>query len=380
MRLLLPIFWAVLLLCRSALSDTGFGLNPENGEVVPPVDAKGPVRFPDPSQEAEQSESYMFEMNPNLKWVPWNGSLPDGAVGIYNGYAGRQDYICKFNCEAGFYTPSKGDYCHYPYADQEYTAIKFDILVNQDGFEFIEWLEDSYGDVPTEAIKTCPREEIYVGKNKYGLGKVVAEHEAFFLPWEGEEYWYKKYHVLRINQDAYSQHLSHIEYGIDQIELFHHPPETIQQAKVTNYECREVEKTVLLEKTTTTSKTWDIGRETRNGTISTMKGKVPVLNPGSVDFTSKEQSVTFNEGTTESESITHTISVQVRVAPNYSCAVRMDARKMEADIPFTARLSRTYDDGSTHWTTVTGTYDGVRIGEINAVVERCQPIPDAPPC
>ncbi|XP_062400066.1 natterin-3-like [Sardina pilchardus] len=321
----------------------------------------------------------MFDVNPNLKWVPWNGTLPNGAVGIFNGYTSRPDYVCKFNCEAGFYTPSKGNYCQYPYADQEYTAIKFDILVNVDHFEFLEWIEDSYGSVPRDAVQTCPRAGIYVGKNKYGLGKVVPDHEAFFLPWEGDEYWYKKYHVLSINTEAYSQHISHVEYGIDEVELFHYPPETIQLAKVTNYECREVEKTVLLEKTTTIEKSWDIGRETRNGTVSTMKGKVPVLNPGNVDYT-KEQTVTFSEGTTTVESISHSISVQVQVKPNHSCAVRMDARKMTADIPFTARLSRTYEDGNTHWTTVTGTYDGVRIGEINAVVERCQPIPDAPPC
>ncbi|XP_041957521.1 natterin-3-like [Alosa sapidissima] len=376
MRLLLPVLWAVLQLC---VAETEFTLNPEKGNVVPPFETNAPVRHPNPSQEGALSESLMFDMNPNLKWVPWNGTLPNGAVGIFNGYTSRPDYVCKFNCEAGFYTPSKGNYCQYPYADQEYTAIKFDILVNVDHFEFLEWIEDSYGSVPRDAVKTCPKAGIYVGKNKYGLGKVVPEHEAFFLPWEGDEYWYKKYQVLSINTEAYSQHITHVEYGVDEVELFHYPPETIQLAKVTNYECREVEKTVLLEKTTTIEKTWDIGRETRNGTVSTMKGKVPILNPGNVDYT-KEQTVTFSEGTTTVESISHSISVQVQVKPNHSCTVRMDARKMTADIPFTARLSRTYEDGNTHWTTVTGTYDGVRIGEINAVVERCQPIPDAPPC
>ncbi|KAG8011754.1 Natterin-3, partial [Nibea albiflora] len=167
---------------------------------------------------------------------------------------------------------------------------------------------------------------IYVGKNKYGLGKVVAQHEAFFLPWEGDEYWYKNYQVLAVNTDSYSQHISHVEYGIDQMELFHHPPEALQMAKVTNLECRNVEKTVKLEKTSTVEKTWDIGRETRNGSISTMKAKVPILGPGTVDFT-KEQTVTFSEGTSMSESISHSVSVELLVPPNHSCAVRMEGRK-----------------------------------------------------
>ncbi|XP_042277875.1 natterin-3-like isoform X2 [Thunnus maccoyii] len=332
-----------------------------------------------PQNEMTSHSFPMFGEHTNLKWVTWNGSLPNGAVAIFNGYTERTDYVCKVNCEAGFYTPSKGNFCQYPYADHEYASSKFEVLVNVDHFEFLEWVEDSYGSVPPYAVRTCPDVDIYVGKNKYGLGKVVTKHEAFFLPWEGDEYWYKSYQVLAINRDSYSQHISHVEYGIDQMELFHYPPETLQLAKVTNLECSSVAKTVKLEKTSTVEKSWDIGRQTRNGSVSTMKAKVPILGPGTVDFT-KEQTVTFSEGTTMMESISHSVSVELLVPPNHSCSVRMDGRKMTADIPFTGRLSRTNYNGDTHWTTITGTYDGVRVGEINAVVERCQPVTDAVPC
>uniref|UniRef100_A0A3B1IZF7 Uncharacterized protein n=1 Tax=Astyanax mexicanus TaxID=7994 RepID=A0A3B1IZF7_ASTMX len=358
-------------------------LNPDLGEMVPPLDAQSPLippdTTPDITTEEEQPSPFMFEDNVSLKWVTWNGSLPNGAVNIYNGYTKRTDYICKYNCEAGFYTPSKGPYCYYPYADSEYPASKFEVLVNEDYFEFLEWRSGSYGSVPPNSVRTCSRGDIYVGKNKYGLGKVVPRHEAFFLPWEGKEYWYKKYDVLTINRDTYNQQISHVKYAIDKIVLLNHPPETIQMAKATNYECSSIEKTVLLEKSSTVEKFWNIGRETRNGTHSIMTGKIPIINPDNVDFT-KEQTVSFSKGTTLIETVSHSMSVQVLVPPNYSCAVRMDARRMTADIPFTARLSRTYSNGETHWTTVTGTYDGVKIGEINAVVERCQPIPDAEPC
>lgn len=355
-------------------------LNPVLEDVFPSRELSKPTQIREIQQTEMTSHSFpMFAEYTNLKWVTWNGSLPNGAVAIFNGYTERTDYVCKVNCEAGFYTPSKGNFCQYPYADKEYASSKFEVLVNVDHFEFIEWIEDSYGSVPQYAIKTCPNSDIYVGKNKYGLGKVVAQHEAFFLPWEGEEYWYKNYHVLAINTDSYSQHISHVEYGIDQMELFHHPPEALQMAKVTNLECRNVEKTVKLEKTSTVEKTWDIGRETRNGSISTMKAKVPILGPGTVDFT-KEQTVTFSEGTSMSESISHSVSVELLVPPNHSCAVRMEGRKMTAEIPYTGRLSRTNHKGETHWTYITGTYDGVSVGEINAVVDRCQPVTDAVPC
>ncbi|XP_044051116.1 natterin-3-like [Siniperca chuatsi] len=355
-------------------------LNPTLEDVVPSREVIKPPEVREIPETETTSHSFpMFGEHANLKWVTWNGSLPNGAVAIFNGYTERTDYVCKVNCEAGFYTPSKGNFCQYPYADKEYVSSKFEVLVNVDHFEFLQWVEDSYGSVPQYAVKTCPNSDIYVGKNKYGLGKVVTQHKAFFLPWEGDEYWYKWYQVLAINRDSYSQHISHVEYGIDQMELFHHPPEALQLTKVTNLECRTVAKTVRLEKTTTVEKTWDIGRETRNGSVSTMKAKVPILGPGTVDFT-KEQTVTFSEGTSMVESISHAVSVQLQVPPNHSCSVRMDGRKMTADIPFTGRLSRTNHNGDTHWTDITGTYDGVSVGELNAVVERCQPVTDAAPC
>ncbi|XP_034548286.1 natterin-3-like isoform X1 [Notolabrus celidotus] len=353
-------------------------LNPALEEVVPSREITKTPEVRDPPASLTPSDP-MFGEYTNLKWVTWDGSLPNGAVAIFNGYTERNDYVCKVNCEAGFYTPSKGAFCQYPYADTEYRSSKFEMLVNVDHFEFLQWVEDSYGSVPQYSVKTCPNSDIYVGKNKYGLGKVVTQHEAFFLPYEGDEYWYKSYQVLAINRESYSQHISHVEYAIDQMELFHHPPEALKLAKVTNLECNSVQKTVSLDKTSSVEKSWDIGRETRNGSVSTMKAKVPILGPGTVDFT-KEQTVTFSEGTTMVESMSHAVSVQLLVPPNHSCSVRMDGRKMTADIPFTGRLSRTNYNGDTHWTYITGTYDGVNVGEINAVVERCQPVADAEPC
>ncbi|KAM7391055.1 hypothetical protein PAMP_021772 [Pampus punctatissimus] len=396
MRWCVAVVLAVLQLCSPALQSdpqlfisqlqdgqekpSKAWLNPTLEDVVPSREIINSPKMREMTEDKMTSHSFpMFGEHMNLKWVTWNGSLPNGAVAIFNGYTERTDYVCKVNCEAGFYTPSKGNFCRYPYADKEYASSKFEVLVNVDHFEFLEWVEDSHGSVPQYAVKTCSNTDIYVGKNKYGLGKVVTRHEAFFLPWEGDEYWYKDYQVLALNRDSYSQHISHVEYGIDQMELFHHPPETLQLAKVTNMECSSVAKTVRLEKTSTVEKNWDIGRQTRNGSVSTMTAKVPILGPGNVDFT-KEQTVTFSEGTTVVESISHSVSVELLVPPNHSCSVRMDGRKMTADIPFTGKLSRTNHNGDTHWTSITGTYDGVRVGEINAVVERCQPLTDAVPC
>ncbi|KAJ3604545.1 hypothetical protein NHX12_029285 [Muraenolepis orangiensis] len=375
MRHVVPLLLLLLQLCSCERQ-----LKPELGEAVPPLDAPraAPPREMAPVAGLPEGP-HLFGENVNLRWETWDGVLPNGTVGVFNGYAGRTDYVCKVGCEAGFYSPAKEAVCLYPYADQEYSSAQFQVLVNVDHFEFLGWKEDSYGSVPPHAVQTCPGVDIFVGKNKYGLGKVVAQHEAFFLPWEGDEYWYKSYQVLAIDRDAYSQHISHVVYALDQMELFHHPPEMLQLATVTNLECRGVDKRVSLEKSSSTLKTWDIGRETRNGSVTTMKAKVPLLGPGTVDFT-REQTVLFSEGTGLEETVGHVVAVEMRVPPNHACTVRMEGRKMTADLPFTARLSRTNPRGETRWTSVSGEYDGVQLGEINGVVERCRPVADAAPC
>jgi len=357
-------------------------LNPElEGRVPEPTGDKGASDTLTPADldQQDRPSSFVFGENVNLEWLTWNGSVPDGAVAIYNGYTERTDYVCKYNCEAGFYNPSLGPYCRYPYGDAEFYAPEFEIMANKDNFEFLEWKEGSYGSVPRYSVRTCPGVGIYVGKNKYGLGKVVAQFEAFFLPWEGDEYWYKKYQVLTINRDAYSQHISDVKYAIDQVAIFQYPPETMRISGVTNNDCQTVVKTVTISKTSELETTWSIGRATMLGIAGSISAKIPFVGSGGIEL-SGEKTLQFSRGTTVVESLSHAVSVELSIPPNHSCRVRMEGRKIKADIPYTARLSRTYRNGETQWTSISGTYDGVQIGEIRAVVDRCEPVPDALPC
>ncbi|XP_042337808.1 natterin-4-like, partial [Plectropomus leopardus] len=109
----------------------------------------------------------------NLEWQTFDGSIPNGAVSIHNGYVGRTDYVAKYGSSAGFYNPDKGPYCLYPDGKKEHRGSPFEILVNRDNFEFLEWKEDSYGSVPQNSVRISPGIDVYVGKNKYGLGKVA---------------------------------------------------------------------------------------------------------------------------------------------------------------------------------------------------------------
>uniref|UniRef100_A0A3Q2CP64 Natterin-3 n=1 Tax=Cyprinodon variegatus TaxID=28743 RepID=A0A3Q2CP64_CYPVA len=284
----------------------------------------------DLEQKRDLPSSFLFDDNVNLKWLTWNGFLPNGAVSIYNGYTKRTDYVCKYQCEAGFYNPSLGPYCRYPYGDREYYMLP------------------------------RPWKAGISKATAYGLGKVVPKFEAFFLPWEGDEYWYKHYQVLTINRDAYTQHITDVKYGIDEVAIYQYAPETMHNSRVTNNECQAIVKTATISKTSEVEKTWNIGRATKIGITSSITANIPLIGSAGIEM-SVEKTMQFSSGLTVVESVSHSVSVELKVQPNHSCRVRMEGRKMKADIPFTARLSRTYRN-------------------VRAVVDRCEPVADAKHC
>ncbi|XP_046875646.1 natterin-3-like [Hypomesus transpacificus] len=329
----------------------------------------------------QQLETFSsFGDNVNLQWLRWNGRLPNGAVDIYNSYVRRKDYVCKYSCMSGFYTPSKGPYCYYPYGDKEHKSRNFELLVNKDNFEFLEWKGGSYGSVPKNAVRTCSWVSTYVGQNKYGLGKVEPKHKAFFLPWKGREYWYKSYQVLAINKDHYTQSISNVVYAINKAKIFNQPPETMRTSRVTNNGCQTVVKQVTISKTTTVEKSWNIGRSTKVGIKTSITTKIPVINTELNLELSREKTLQSSKGTTITDEHEHTLSVELKVPPNHYCTVRMEGHKMTADVPYKALLSRTYSNGVTRTTYISGKYDGVQMSEGRAVIDRCQPVPHAKAC
>ncbi|XP_051278396.1 natterin-3-like [Dicentrarchus labrax] len=325
-----------------------------------------------------KSSSFVSNDGSNLEWVTWNNSLPNDAVSIYNGYVNRIDYVCKYRCEAGFYTPSKGPYCHYSGTKKAYSGSPFEILVNKNNFEILQWKEDSYGSVPQNSVRTCPGENIYVGKNKYGLGKVSTQDKAFYLPWEGSEYWYNYYEVLTINENIISQKIYDVKYNIDESKILKYPPEIIRKTAISNYECRSVVKTDSLSKTYQVEQRWDFTSAIKVGVRTSFEVGIPFFSTN-IEISS-EVTLEYSKGEIVTEVITDTVSVEITAPPNRSCIVNMERYTYKIDIPFTARLSRTYGNGEIHTTSITGTYDSVQVAEVRAVVDRCAPVDNPQPC
>uniref|UniRef100_A0A3Q3G402 Uncharacterized protein n=1 Tax=Labrus bergylta TaxID=56723 RepID=A0A3Q3G402_9LABR len=391
MKLSEMLLFALLALCSAAQQDivkenpqteeVTF-LNPNLEDIIPVIADNGSPLAPlTPAELARsrtrRSSSTKYQGS-TLEWQTSYGSIPSGAVSIYNSYTKRTDYVCKYGCSAGFFNPSKGLRCHYPYAEEERLGYPFEILVNKDNFEILEWKDDSWGGVPEHSVTTCLGQDVYVAKNQYGLGKVHARHEAFFLPWEGKEYWYKHYQVLTVNKNVYKERMYNVIYNTN-VKVTEHPPQIMVQSTITNKECLPVTKTLSLSKKYQEERRWDTSTAITAGISSSITAKIPFI--GSTGITLQTAiTVEFSSGQTMTKSTTYTASVKQTVPSNHSCKIHMVGRKYEANIPFTARLRRTYYDRRTTEVSISGTFKGVNMGGIHTIVDRCEPLPNAGPC
>ncbi|KAM6943919.1 LOW QUALITY PROTEIN: natterin-3-like [Lycodopsis pacificus] len=218
--------------------------------------------------------------------------------------------------------------------------------------------------------------DLYVGKNKYGLGKVDVKNPAFYLPWKGYEYWYQ---VLTFNKDIYSEHISDVKYKTDEVKTITYPPETMDKASITNKDCQAVTQTASLSKTIQEEQRWDTSSSITAGFKTAITAGIPIMASASIEI-SAETTLQLSEGTTYTKLIAHTVSVTHNVPPNHSCGVSMVGYKYGADIPYTARLTCTYSNGKTTWTSISGTYKVVQMGEVRSVVDPCQHVPDPTAC
>ncbi|XP_054895910.1 natterin-3-like [Poeciliopsis prolifica] len=307
-----------------------------------------------------------------LRWEKWNGSLPNGSVSIYNSYFKRTDYICKVGCNSGFYNPSKGPCCHYPIKNEEKCSSSFQVLVNEDNFEIPVWKEGSYSSVPQNAVRTCSSELMYVGKNEYGLGKVDVKNQRFYLPREGKEYQYKTYEVLT-RMMVEDEIITDVSYVITKAKIIKGLPTTLQSSTTTNRDHNPVKTTVSLTKTTTDERRWDISSSITVGVKTSITAGIPGIVGGNIEISS-ETTWTFSGGHTWAVQVSHSVSVELTVPPNHSCTVKMVGYQYKMDVPFTARINRTYEDGETRSVIISGNYHGVQVGDIEAVVDPCQPL------
>ncbi|KAM4663553.1 natterin-4-like [Discoglossus pictus] len=324
------------------------------------------------------SRQLIFNDYVSLKWVEWAGSIPSGAVYIYNQFTSRNDYVCSVqSCAIGYYSPSTGPYCFYSDTGREHKTMSFKILVNEDNFEVIEWQSGSYGSVPNDPIGRCPG--IYVGKNQYGLGKVVPSLKVFLLPYSGSEFSYDYYYVLHLYSNYHTQTISNVIYTTNRVSYNSQPTEVLALSKVVNNVCQRINRVVTLSKTTVNDQSWNIGRPTRIDAITMLSTQIPSFSGSIITFLSLED-FEWIEGIPSSKTQTHSRSLQISVEPNYECVVELRGRVIYASMPFSAQISRTYQNGQLRSTIIQGMFSNVQTDEISIALKQCSRIPNSAPC
>ncbi|XP_009946218.1 PREDICTED: natterin-4-like, partial [Leptosomus discolor] len=195
-----------------------------------------------------------------LKWVPFKGKLPADAVSNWNGYTKKMEYICLtrvLGCNTGAYVPDRGPFCFFPYGEREWSTRNFKVLVNVGGFEALAWVDESFGSVPENAVEACPSVELFVGRNRYGLGKVSKDQRAFFVVVGGQEVWYKWYQVLVVRKGPADVTVSDVRYNMSgAVERGENV--TLAKTTVENAGCRGARKAVAWEQDTETEHDWEI--------------------------------------------------------------------------------------------------------------------------
>jgi len=125
--------------------------------------------------------------------------------------------------------------------------------------------------------------------------------------------------------------------------------------------------------TTSTSSTFEFSRSIEIGVSMEVTGGIPLI--GSVTTTVDGRlSDTFTVGETTTTEKSDSISASITAPPYTTITASINCQEYKADIPFTAKVKKTYYDGTTGETTTTGVYKGVAVSECTIRYSDPEPI------
>ncbi|XP_028827979.1 natterin-4-like [Denticeps clupeoides] len=143
---------------------------------------------------------------------------------------------------------------------------------------------------------------------------------------------------------------------------------------------------ILEWKTNEYSKIPSLSVETCNGIfIIRNENGIGYLSTGKGGVESKlelsgEVSLSLSYSSSTSDKSVHSVSMTVDVPPNHMCNMKITGNSIVTNVPFTGVITRTFKNKEVRTTSVSGTFNAQEVGEIRAIVDRCQPVPDPQPC
>lgn len=317
----------------------------------------------------------------HLEWVDFDGTLPADAVSNWNNYTKTTEYVCSTEvdgCNTGAYVPSRGPFCFYPFWESEHKASNFKVLVNRGKLEALRWVDDSFGDVPENAVEGCPSVDIYVGRNRYGLGKVSKDQRAFFVVVDHKEVWFKWYQVLAVQTGPGDVTILDVRYNTSEA-VGRGEDVTLTKTTVKNEGCRGTREDVTLEEATEVVHDWELDQKVFSTVHGALQAAPLAFNGVSWEATNVTR-VTWVGRATAGEYVVHTRKVEVEVRPRTTCTVALVGRQLDGRVPFTAQLTRDFGDDQPHRVAVTGVARSRAVVDVRAGVEQCLPLAGSSPC
>uniref|UniRef100_A0A8C3JKA2 NATT4 protein n=1 Tax=Calidris pygmaea TaxID=425635 RepID=A0A8C3JKA2_9CHAR len=318
-----------------------------------------------------------------LKWVAFDGRLPADAVSNWNGYAKRLEYVCSttmLGCNTGAYVPARGPFCFFPYREREMSTKDFKVLVNMGDLEALDWVDESFGSVPENAVEGCPSVDVFVGRNRYGLGKVVKMHRSLFVVVDQEEVWYKWYQVLVVKKGPADVTISNVHYNMSGA-VEHREDVTLMKTTVRNEGCQGVWKTVTLEEATEMEidHDWEMDQRVFATIRGVLEAPLLVFNETGWEVTNVT-SIPWVGRASIGKYVDHTHVVEKEVQAQMACTVALEGHRLDVHIPFTAQLTRDFGDAHPHRVAVTGWARSRAVVGVRPTVKECWPLTDVPPC
>ncbi|XP_065520809.1 natterin-3-like [Lathamus discolor] len=282
-----------------------------------------------------------------LQWVPFQGHLPPDAVSNWNSHSKRLEFVCSApGCDTGAYVPSRGPFCFYPFAERERRARAFKLLVNVGGLEVLRWTNASFGAVPDGAVESCPNDDIFVARTSYGLGKVVKEQRAAFVVLDGEELWFKWYQVLAVKKGPSNVTVTDVVYNTSAAVLSAEDV-TLINTTVRNRGCAPRLSAIPMEAASEVEHDWVLSPNFFAG-VHGMLEAAPLLFNGSGWDAGAVGAVPWVGGASTVEYVIHRDAVEREVGAGRACAAALVGSRVDARVPFAARLTRGYGDGHRH--------------------------------
>ena len=380
----LPAWVICAFLLQSILAEDNDGYPKLSNEIVTQTVTKTVVTMVEATQAS--SKRTRREIPPRLdykdvfvKWVKWSGSLPSFSVQAYIPGTGRTDYICASHTgcywATGYHNPTLGPYCYYPCHGEQGRSSEFDILINEQNLELLEW-KAFKGDFKNGVTSSVSR-KMYVGMHTSGIGTIF--DKTFYQPLLGDERYFKEdFYIMTMETGQSEQRIHDIEYNINDLDMLSQQPTIFNQMRVENHNCRDLDQEVNLEGSTERQSTWETSLSNSLTLPASIQVTVPFVSASAgVEYSDAK---TITNGNSLTETVTHSLTVKATVPPNHSCVVKMAGKTQNLNIPYKAQLSREFPNGKVHTITVSGMYKGVQVGEMHAVAERCVPLPNAKPC